>query len=86
LQYAHKAIIIVTMKRRKNLSLSPKAVARGEQVARETGKSLSAVVEAQLLAIPAPGSGNEDYWPRAALRPVSRPRDARVQYLKRKHA
>jgi hypothetical protein len=73
------------MKRRKNLFLSAKAVARGEQIALETGRSLSAVVEEQLLAIPAPGVENEDYWPGPPMKPVSRPGDPRFEYLKRKH-
>ena len=56
------------MKRRKNLYLSPKAIARGEQIAAETGKSLSAVVEQQLLAIVAPEGTQEDYWPGRGLK------------------
>ncbi len=58
------------MKRRKNLSLSPKAIAREEEIAAETGKSLSWVIEQQLLAIPTPGVQAEDYWPGPALRPL----------------
>ena len=73
------------MKQRKNLTLSSKAVARGEQIAAETGKSLSAVVEAQLMAIPAPGAKGEDYWPGPALKPLARRGDRRSLYLKRKH-
>ena len=65
------------MKQRKNLSLSRAAIARGEQVAAETGKSLSAVIEEQLLAIPQHGHKAEEYWPGRALKPLSRPGDAR---------
>jgi len=73
------------MKRRKNLSLSPRAIARGEEIAAETGKSLSSVIEQQLLAIPTPGTRAEDYWSGPALRPIERPGDQRAAYLKRKH-
>lgn len=73
------------MKRRISLSLSAKAVARGEQIAAETGKSLSAVVEAQLLAIRSPEATMEEFWPKPALKPIRRPGDARYEYLKRKH-
>ena len=73
------------MKRRKNLSLSPEAIARGEQIAAETGKSLSAVIEDQLLAIPAPRAAQEDYWPGPPLKPAGRRGDPRGEYLKRKH-
>ena len=69
----------------KDLTLSPRAVARGEQIAVETGKSLSAVIEAQLLAIPTPGKGSEDYWPGPAFKRISRPGDRRSQYLNAKH-
>jgi hypothetical protein len=74
------------MKQRKNLTLSAKAVARGEQIAAETGKSLSAVIEEQLLAAPDPGKDSTDYWTGPALKPISRPRDARSRFLSRKHA
>lgn len=73
------------MKRRKNLSLSPKAIARGQQIAEETGRSLSAIVEEQLLAIRSPGAGPEEYWPGPALKPVERADDRRTAYLRRKH-
>ena len=73
------------MKLRKNLSLSKKAIARGEQIAAETGKSLSAIVEEQLLLVPLPGGNAQDYWSGAALKPVRRPSDKRMHYLKRKH-
>jgi hypothetical protein len=72
------------MKRRKNLTLSSKAIARGEQLAAETGKSLSAVIEEQLLA--APGNGTADYWVGPPLKPLSRPGNARSRFLSRKHA
>ena len=78
-------VYLAHMKQRKNLSLSPRAVARGEQIAAETGKSLSAVIEAQLLAIPALEAASEDYWPGRALKPLSRPGDPRNRYLKAKH-
>ena len=73
------------MKLRKNLSLSAESVARGRQLAVETGKSLSAIIEAQLLAVPSDTSEPEDYWSGPALKPLSRPGDARSAYLKRKH-
>ena len=74
------------MKRRKNLTLSSKAIARGEQLAAETGKSLSAVIEEQLLAAPDPGKGTADYWVGPPLKPLSRPGNARSRFLSRKHA
>ena len=73
------------MKRRKNLSLSSEAIARGEQIAAESGKSLSAVIEEQLMSIPISGADGEDYWRGPALRPLPRPGDRRANYLKRKH-
>jgi len=73
------------MKQRKTFSLSNRAIAHGEQIAAETGKSLSAVIEAQLLAIPSARSGSEEFWPGRALKPVKRPGDARYEFLKRKH-
>ncbi len=74
------------MKVRKNLSLSRKAVAKGEQVAVESGRSLSAVIESQLLAIPTEKAEAEAYWSGPALKPVERRDDPRYQFLKRKHA
>ena len=74
------------MKRGKNLSLSPKAIARGEQIAAEKGKSLSAVIEEQLLAMPSPDVKQEDYWRGPPLKPVARLGDPRAEYLRRKHA
>ena len=73
------------MKRRKNLSLSPKAIARGEQIAAEQGKSLSGVIEEQLLAIRTVEGKEEDYWDGPALKPLARSEDKRAEYLKRKH-
>jgi hypothetical protein len=73
------------MKLRKNLSLSPESVARGRQLAAETGTSLSAVIEAQLLAAPSAADARDDYWPGPALKALSRPADSRGAYLKRKH-
>jgi hypothetical protein len=73
------------MKQRKSFSLSDKANARGEQVAAETGKSLSAVIEEQLLAIPSAHVASEEFWPGRALKLVKRPGDARYEFLKRKH-
>ena len=73
------------MKRRKTLFLSAKALARGEQLAAEAGKSFSALVEEQLLAIPSVGIMKEDYWAGRTLKPLSRPGDKRMRYLKRKH-
>jgi len=73
------------MKQRKSFSLSDKAIARGEQIAAETGKTLSAVIEEQLLAIPSAHAGSEEFWPGRALKPVKRPGDARCEFLKRKH-
>ena len=49
------------------------------------GKSLSAVIEAQLLAAPSAGALEGDYWHGPALKPLSRPGDACGAYLKRKH-
>jgi hypothetical protein len=73
------------MKRRKNLVLSPKAIARGEQLAAEKSTSLSQVIEDQLLAVPIGETADEEYWSGPALKPISRPGDPRHQYLKRKH-
>jgi hypothetical protein len=73
------------MKRRKTLSLSAQAIARGEEIAAEAGKSLSAVIEAQLMAIPAGGGASEEFWPGPPLKPIKRGRDARSEFLKRKH-
>ncbi len=73
------------MKQRKSFSLSDKAIARVEQIAAESGKSLSAVIEEQLLAIPSANAGSEEFWPGRALKPVKRPGDARYKFLKHKH-
>ena len=73
------------MKQRKNLYLSREAIARGEQLALEMGKTLSAIVEAQLLAVPSATSHTEDYWPGPPLKPLARPGDPRSNYLKHKH-
>jgi hypothetical protein len=73
------------MKQRKNLYLSREAIARGQQLALETGKTLSAIVEAQLLAVPSMVSQPDDYWPGPHLRPLARPGDPRSNYLKLKH-
>ena len=73
------------MKRRKILSLSDQAIAHGEQIAAETGQSLSAVIEAQLLAIPSAHAKPEEFWPGRALKPVKRLGDARHEFLKHKH-
>ena len=54
-------------------------------LAAETGKSLSAVIEAQLLATPSAAGVGDDYWPGPTLKPLSRPGDARSTYLKRKN-
>jgi hypothetical protein len=72
------------MKRRKNLFLSAKAIARGEEIAAETGKSLSAVVEEQLLTSPSPTVEPEEFWPAPALKPIKRANDPRYHYLKQK--
>jgi hypothetical protein len=85
LRHAHEKIYIPSMKLRKNLSLSSESVARGGQLADETGKSLSSVIEAQLPATTSVAGAREDYWPGPALKPLSRPGDARSPYLKRKH-
>jgi hypothetical protein len=73
------------MKLRKNLSLSAESVAKGERIAAETGKSLSAVIEAQLLAAPSGDDTVGDYWSGPALKPIVRRGDPRGAYLKRKH-
>src|SRR5258706_11530688 len=57
------------MKRRKNLCLSPKAIARGEQLAAEKSTSLSQVIEQQLLSVPVGDAGAEEYWSGPALKP-----------------
>jgi hypothetical protein len=73
------------MKRRKTVSLSAQAIARGERIAAEAGKSLSAVIEAQLMATPTGGATSEDFWPGPAVKPIKRSGDARYEFLKRKH-
>ena len=73
------------MKRRKSFSLSDKAIARGEQIATESGKSLSSVIEEQLLAIPSAEAAHEEFWPGRGLKPVKRPGNSRYEFLKRKH-
>lgn len=73
------------MKQRKSFSLSDKAIARAKQIAAETGKSLSAVIEEQLLAIPSADAKHEEFWAGHALKPVKRHGDARYEFLKRKH-
>lgn len=85
LQYAHRPRTVIVMKRRKNLSLSAEAIARGEQIAAEKGKSLSAIIEEQLLAIVTPNGKEEDYWPAPPMKRVAKPHDPRTAYLKRKH-
>ncbi len=72
-------------KLRKNLSLSPEAVARGRQLAAEAGKSLSAVIETQLLTAPSAKNEQNDYWPGPAIKPLARTGDVRGAYLNRKH-
>jgi hypothetical protein len=39
-----------------------------------------------LLATPSDAGLEGEYWPGPALRPISRPEDARTAFLKRKHA
>ena len=73
------------MKQRKSFFLSDLAIAHPVQFAAETGKSLSAVIEAHLLAIPSVHTGGEEFWPGPTLKPVKRPGDARHEFLKRKH-
>ena len=68
------------MKMRKDLSLSPESVAKGRQLGAEAGKSLSAAILASSSA-----GAVDDYWHGPALKPLSRPGDARDAYLKRKH-
>jgi len=72
------------MKIRKNLTLSAKAIAVGEKLAALHGTSLSALVEKQILSGGAELE-TEHYWPEAG-RPISRPGDARYEYLRKKHA
>jgi hypothetical protein len=85
LRYAHGRVYIHSMKQRKDLLLSREAIARGEQLAQESRRSLSAVVEAQLLGAPCPGPQPEEHWPGPALKPLARPGDARARYISRKH-
>lgn len=73
------------MKRRKTVSLSTQAIARGERIAAEAGKTLSAVIEAQLMATPPAGDSTEEFWPGPALKPVKGGGDPRYEFLKRKH-
>ncbi len=73
------------MKIRKNLLLDERAVARGERAARERNLSLSALVERQLLSMPAAGEEGE-FWPGPPGKPLSRPGDPRHEHLRRKHA
>lgn len=73
------------MKTRKSLLLSREAIARGEQLAAERGQTLSAVIEAQLLAAPFSTDGPVHYWCGRPLRALKRPGDPRGTYLKRKH-
>ncbi len=73
------------MKRRKNLLLDERAVARGERAARERHLSLSALVEKHLLSIPSVGE-EEEFWPGPPGKPVLRRGEPRYEYLRRKHA
>jgi hypothetical protein len=73
------------MKTRKNLSLSPRAVARGERLAHSRHTSLSELVEKQLLQIPDPPGDQEEFWPGPALKPAKRRNDPRGDYLSKKH-
>ena len=73
------------MKTRKNLLLSSEAVARGERAAAARSTSLSKLVEEQLLSVPLEEAGAEEYWPGPPLKPISRPKDRRHDYWKRKH-
>ena len=73
------------MKIKKNLLLSEKAVALGQRQAKATGlRSLSALVEKKLLSGTSNDLEGEHYW-KKQMKPVSRPGDARFEYLKRKH-
>ena len=73
------------MKRRKSLLLSKRAITLGERVAAQSGKSLSALVEEQLLALPSPETEAEEFWTGPALKPLRRCGDARSEFLRRKH-
>ncbi len=72
------------MKLRKNLTLDEKAVARGERVAAQHKLSLSALIERQLLSLPAEAEAG-DYWPGPAGALLDRPGDPRTEYLKAKY-
>lgn len=73
------------MKLRTNLSLDARAVAAGKRVARLRGeKSLSALVEKQLLALEREAGEAEDYSPHHG-KIIPRPGEARYEYLIRKH-
>jgi hypothetical protein len=73
------------MKRRKTFLLSEDAIARPEQFAARSGKSVSPVIEEKLLGIPLSISSNDEFWPGPALQPKRRTGDAKFEYLKRKH-
>jgi hypothetical protein len=72
------------MKLRKNLTLDAKAVARGERAAAQRKLSLSALIEKQLLSLPAEADEDE-YWPGPAGAMLERPGDPRTAYLKAKY-
>jgi hypothetical protein len=73
------------MKIRKNITLSRKAILRGERAAKNRGASLSALVERHLLSLGNDADESEHYWPEIG-RPISRPGDVRYEYLRKKHA
>lgn len=73
------------MKLKKNLLLSKESIASGQRQARAGGlRSLSALVEKKLLEGNEEDGGGEHYWHKA-MKPVSRPGDARFEYLRKKH-
>jgi hypothetical protein len=77
------------MKRRKTILLSEQVIARAERFAAESGKTLSSLVEEQLLTLPSINSQRdpeEDFWPGPALKPLKRSGNPRFEYLRRKHA
>ena len=79
----YSSAIMRIMKVRKNITLSPQAILRGERTAKQRGSNLSALIERHLLSLGEDVGESEHYC--ARHRPVPRPGDARYDYLIRKH-
>ena len=74
---------LARMKVKKSLELDVRAVAIGERLAAQRGKSgLSALVEEQLLAM---GKPEPEHYSPYHGKPMPRPGDPRYEYLERKH-